>query len=388
MTDMIFSFVCIALRAFLTMGQISLEEHKENTGKNSRKTILFLNLLCTLAGLLFILHSKLLEPWWLILIYSYSMWIFGILVPEHYAHQHEERIESMLPTFLKVTKIFSIFTFFIPIDPDPVKEKVSEEDIREMIHAASESENIDEPQKELIENVFDLDDTSIEEICTHRSQVISLSMDESEEEWREIIHNNRHTFYPVTQKDNDDVIGVLDTRDYFRLENTSKENVVDNAVDQPLFLSENSKADDVFNEMKKHKTYFAIVLDEYGGMTGIVTLHDIVETLLGEMYEVDDEIEPEDIVQIDETTWQIYGAAALDDVAKALDTEFPLEEYDTFGGYILGSYGHIPSDGSTFELDLPPFHIQVEEILNHRVGKTIVKKRVEEKVDGSAEKEN
>lgn len=385
MESMIFSIVCIAFRALLTMGQISLEEHKENAGTNSLKTILFLNVLCTLAGLLFILHSKLLEPWLLILIYIYSLLIFGILWPAHYAHQQEERIDSMLPAFLKWTKIFSIFTFFIPINPDPVKEKVSEEDIREMINAASESENIDEPQKELIENVFDLDDTSIEEICTHRSQVISLSMDETEEAWRDLIHNNRHTFYPVMKKDNDDVIGVLDTRDYFRLEDTSKENVLNKAVDQPLFLSENSKADDVFSEMKNHKTYFAIVLDEYGGMTGIVTLHDIVETLLGEMYEVDDEIEPEDIVKINDTVWQIYGAATLDDVAKELEIELPLEEYDTFGGYILGSYGHIPNDGTTFDLDLPPLHIQVEEILNHRVGKTIVTKVLEEKEDGDDE---
>ena len=116
-----------------------------------------------------------------------------------------------------------------------------------MINAASESENIDEPQKDIIENVFELDDTSIEEICTHRSQVVSLSLDENDQTWKRIIHDNRHTFYPVTGKDDDDIVGILDTRDYFRLEDTCQANVLKHAVDQPLFVSENVKVDHLFS---------------------------------------------------------------------------------------------------------------------------------------------
>lgn len=184
------------------------------------------------------------------------------------------------------------------------------------------------------------------------------------------------------------MIGVLDTRDYFRLDDTSKECVLAHAVDHPLFISENGKVDDVFNEMKSQKTYFAIILDEYGGMTGIVTLHDIIETLLGEMYEPEDEIEPEDIVSLGENKWEIYGFADLKDVQEELKIELPVDDYDTFGGYVLGSYGHIPSDGTTITVDLPQLRVEVKEILNHRVGKTIVEKIKGEMADGETEKEN
>lgn len=384
----VLSLACIALNALFTIGQIVLEEHSDTTGKHVRKTILFLNLASILGGLWFAFESDRLAPWIVFVLYLYSSFIFGTLLPRHYAHTHPEQIETLFPFFLRISQVFSIFTFFVPIDPAPKQADLSEEAIREMIHAASESETIDEPQKEIIENVFDLDDTSIEEICTHRSQVVSLSMDESAEEWKKIIHENRHTFYPITGKDDDDVIGVLDTRDYFRLDDTSKECVLAHAVDHPLFISENGKVDDVFNEMKSQKTYFAIILDEYGGMTGIVTLHDIIETLLGEMYEPEDEIEPEDIVSLGENKWEIYGFADLKDVQEELKIELPVDDYDTFSGYVLGSYGHIPSDGTTITVDLPQLRVEVKEILNHRVGKTIVEKIKGEMADGETEKEN
>ena len=141
--------------------------------------------------------------------------------------------------------------------------------------------------------------------------------------------------------------------------------------------------------MKNHRTYFAVVLDEYGGMTGIVTLHDIIETILGEMHEVDDEIEPEEIDPINENQWRIYGLADLDEVQKKLGVPLPVEEYDTFSGYVLGSYGHIPQDGTKFDIVLGPLDIHVKEIKNHRIGQTIVTK-LEKGVllDESTEKEN
>ena len=132
-----------------------------------------------------------------------------------------------------------------------------------------------------------------------------------------------------------------------------------------------------------------MVLDEYGGMTGIVTLHDIIETILGEMHEVDDEIEPEEIDPINENQWRIYGLADLDEVQKKLGVPLPVEEYDTFSGYVLGSYGHIPQDGTKFDIVLGPLDIHVKEIKNHRIGQTIVTK-LEKGVllDESTEKEN
>ena len=385
----IYCILCVLLGGFFTLGQTAIAGSLDSTPKYAYKTMIWLRLAAILCGLFFVLQSPLLDPYFLLVIYLYGVYIFSQLLVLRYASSHEKQCEHLVPLFVSIAKFFAVFTVLIPIDPQPAKEKVSEEDIREMIHAASESENIDEPQKDIIENIFELDDTSIEEICTHRSQVISLSLDESDEEWRTIILDNRHTFYPVTGKDDDDIVGVLDTRDYFRLDDLSRKNVMDHAVDQPLFVSENVKVDDLFFEMQKQRIYFAIVLDEYGGMTGIVTLHDIVETILGEMHEVDDEVEPDPIDRINENQWRIYGFADLEDVQDELDVKLPVEEYDTFSGYVLGSYGHIPQDGTTFDVVLGPLDIHVKEIQNHRIGLTIVTKRKEgAQTNEQAEKDN
>lgn len=385
----IYCILCVLLGGFFTLGQTAIAGSLDSTPKYAYKTMIWLRLASILCGLFFVLQSPLLDPYFLLVIYLYGVYIFSQLLVLRYASSHEKQCEHLVPLFVSIAKFFAVFTVLIPIDPQPAKEKVSEEDIREMIHAASESENIDEPQKDIIENIFELDDTSIEEICTHRSQVVSLSLDESDEEWRTIILDNRHTFYPVTGKDDDDIVGVLDTRDYFRLDDLSRKNVMDHAVDQPLFVSENVKVDDLFFEMQKQRIYFAIVLDEYGGMTGIVTLHDIVETILGEMHEVDDEVEPDPIDRINENQWRIYGFADLEDVQDELDVKLPVEEYDTFSGYVLGSYGHIPQDGTTFDVVLGPLDIHVKEIQNHRIGLTIVTKRKEgAQTNEQAEKDN
>ena len=366
--------LCILLTGLFSIGKIIISDDEKDAKQVNRQfvTLYWLALLTQFIGL--ICAIQLPYPIWLTLpIYLYLDLILGIQIPKHYTYSNLQSANSFLPIIHFFTSVFSIFTFFLPIQALPEKEDVSEEDIREMLQAASE-ESIDQPQKEFIENVFELDDTSIEEICTHRSQVVSLFLEDDEKTWKQIIHENRHTFYPIVDHENEDVIGVLDTRDYFRLSDFSQANVLAKAKDDPLFVTENIKVDDLLLEMKNQKTYFAIVLDEYGGMTGIVTLHDILETLLGEMHEVGDVVDPEDIQKVSENQWRIYGLADIEEVAEELQVELPLEDYDTFGGYVLGSYGHIPSDGTQFNIELNDLKISVLEIKNHRIGLTLVQK--------------
>ena len=367
--------LCIGFTGLFSIGKIIISDENVDTKQVNRQfvTLYWLALVSQFIGLIMALALP--YPWWLTVpIYLYIVLIFGIQIPKHYTYSNLQSANSFLPIIHFFTSLFSIFTFFLPIQALPEKEDVSEEDIREMLHAVS-AESIDQPQKEFIENVFDLDDTSIEEICTHRSQVVSLFMEDNEATWKKVIHENRHTFYPIIDRGNEDVIGVLDTRDYFRLNDFSQANVLAKAKDEPLFVTENIKVDDLLLEMKNQKTYFAIVLDEYGGMTGVVTLHDILETLLGEMHEVGDVIDPKDIQKINDHQWRIYGLADIEEVAEELEVELPLEDYDTFGGYILGSYGHIPSDGTQFNIELKELKISVLEIKNHRIGLTLVQKR-------------
>ena len=262
----------------------------------------------------------------------------------------------------------------------------SEEDIYEVINSGG----VEPSQKEFIENLFEFDDTPVEEICTHRSEVVCLYLNDDKETWKKTILENRHTLYPVCDEDNDDVVGILDTRDYFRLDSIEQDNVINKAMDQPFFISQNMKADVLLKEMKIKKVYFAVLLDEYGGMTGIVTLHDIIETLLGEIQEDDDIDEPDPIQQIDADQFRIYGQADIEDVEKALGISLEDEDCDTFGGYILNHYGQIPDEGSHFKVSLDLMDVYVKEVKNHRIGQTIVqiKRKEEGNQHESTEKRN
>ena len=285
-----------------------------------------------------------------------------------------------------VQALFTPFTFFLRFEVEKEQEDYSEEDIYEVINSGG----VEPSQKEFIENLFEFDDTPVEEICTHRSEVVCLYLNDDKETWKKTILENRHTLYPVCDEDNDDVVGILDTRDYFRLDSIEQDNVINKAMDQPFFISQNMKADVLLKEMKIKKVYFAVLLDEYGGMTGIVTLHDIIETLLGEIQEDDDIEEPDPIQQIDADQFRIYGQADIEDVEKALGISLEDEDCDTFGGYILNHYGQIPDEGSHFKVSLDLMDVYVKEVKNHRIGQTIVqiKRKEEGNQHESTEKRN
>ena len=169
------------------------------------------------------------------------------------------------------------------IDPNEADEQVNEEEILMMVDAGSEKGAIDEQEREFIQNVFEFDDLTAEEIAVHRTEVTVLWMEDSMEDWAETIHDSRHTLYPVCQDSADNIIGILNAKDYFRLDNKSRENVMQNAVTSPFFVPKTIKADVLFRKMKKTRNIMVIVLDEYGGVVGIVTLNDLIEQLVGDL---------------------------------------------------------------------------------------------------------
>jgi putative hemolysin len=376
----------IVLNALLSM-MASVVLHNKEIEDDSYKylvTIQWLSMVIRVVGIMLALTlfvpmlpcNRILSTILVSVLFIYIYILLSDRLPTKYINKNMNKASEVFMKFVYfIQTICTPFTFFLRFKVDSIQEDYSEEDIREMINSGS----VEEPQKEFIENLFEFDDTPVEEICTHRSEVICLYLNESDDEWNQIIHDNRHTFYPVCDKDNDDVIGILDTRDYFRLDDTKQDNVINQAIDQPFFVSQNMKADQLLKEMKIKKVYFAILLDEYGGMTGIVTLHDIIETLLGEIQEEDDIEEPDPIQQIDANQWRIYGQADIEDVEETLQIQLPDEDYDTFGGYVLGCYGKIPDDGSIFTVHLENMDVYVKEMKSHRIGQTIVQmKNIEE----------
>ena len=387
----LFTFILNILFS-MTSSIVSTNKEIEDDSYKYQATLKWLSLCMEVFGIVMsviylqsLIHGPLLYVVVLLLVYVYIL--LSDLLPRKFANAHSDKFEK---TFMSIAKgiqsLFTPFTFFLRFEVEKEQEDYSEEDIYEVINGGG----VEPSQKEFIENLFEFDDTPVEEICTHRSEVVCLYLNDDKETWKKTILENRHTLYPVCDEDNDDVVGILDTRDYFRLDSIEQDNVINKAMDQPFFISQNMKADVLLKEMKIKKVYFAVLLDEYGGMTGIVTLHDIIETLLGEIQEDDDIEEPDPIQQIDSDQFRIYGQADIEEVEKALGISLEDEDCDTFGGYILNHYGQIPDEGSHFKVSLDLMDVYVKEVKNHRIGQTIVqiKRKEEGKQHESTEKRN
>ena len=387
----LFTFILNILFS-MTSSIVSTNKEIEDESYKYQATLKWLSLCMEIFGIVMsviylqpMIHTPLLYVVVLLLVYVYIL--LSDLLPRKFANAHSDKFEK---TFMSIAKgiqsVFTPFTFFLRFEVEKEQEDYSEEDIYEVINGGG----VEPSQKEFIENLFEFDDTPVEEICTHRSEVVCLYLNDDKETWKKTILENRHTLYPVCDEDNDDVVGILDTRDYFRLDSIEQDNVINKAMDQPFFISQNMKADVLLKEMKIKKVYFAVLLDEYGGMTGIVTLHDIIETLLGEIQEDDDIEEPDPIQQIDADQFRIYGSADIEDVEKTLGISLEDEDCDTFGGYILNHYGQIPDEDSHFKVSLDLMDVYVKEVKNHRIGQTIVqiKRKEEGKQNESTEKRN
>ena len=321
------------------------------------------------------------------LVLSFFSIVCGELVPKRIAMKHAEKMALGMSGLLRfVSFFFAPFVWVLTkstngilrlfhINPDEDTEPVTEEDILVMLDAGSEHGTIDSMENEMIQNIFEFDDTSVSEVCTHRRDVTLLYREDGIEEWRKIITETRHGFYPICGENTDDIVGVLNTRKFFRTSCDSVEAAIRNAGEKPYFVPENTKADILFNNMKENRNYFAVVVDEYGGTTGVITMHDLLELLVGDLGDKDD-LQIEEITEKSEDTWEIMGSTSLDDVEKELGLKIEAEDCDTFGGYNFGLLGTVPDDGNeAFEVETDDLIIRVESVVDHRIEKTTVTKK-------------
>ena len=324
-------------------------------------------------------------------ILSYFTLVFGEIVPKQIAMRKAEKLALMLSGILSAiawvcAPVVSFLTVstngvlrLFGIDPHKEEESASEEEIRMLVDAGSEKGTIDYEEKEFIQNVFEFDDLSAEEILTHRTDVVMLDLEDDIEKWREVIHGSRHTLYPVCNGTADHIVGILNSKDYFRLEEKTLDQVMKKAVRPAYFVLDTVKADKLFRNMKKDKQYFAVVVDEYGGMSGIITINDLIERLVGELVDEDEE-EILPIIKLNENTWEIQGSALLEEVSKELKVDLPCEEYDTFSGFILHNTERIPEDGSVIETKIEDLVISSAIVKEHQVESAIVKLVEQEKI--------
>lgn len=324
--------------------------------------------------------------------------IFGEISPKVLAKEHAIGFAMGVAPFINflmivLTPFNFIFSLWKKLLSKIFKaqdvDTVTEGEVLTLVDEAHEDGSIDEYGKEVIENVFDFDDISAAEIATHRTDLTVLFAEDPIEEWDKIIINSRFSRYPICGENVDDIIGILDARAYLRLEDKTKENVMESAVQPAYHVPENVKADVLFRNMREKKESIAIVLDEYSGVCGIVTLTDLIECLIGDI-DLEEETEEESIVLIEkiaDNAWNIMGSTLLSDVEEELGIVFEDTESETFSGYVLGLYGSIPEDGSTFEISTDRIDIDIKEIKDHKIEKALVvlKELEEDEENGSSE---
>lgn len=323
------------------------------------------------------------------LILSYFTLVLGELVPKRVAMKKAESLALAISGLIAfISKLFAPIVWFLSvstngvlrlfgIDPNEQDEEVTEEEIRMMIDAGSEKGTIDEEEKELLQNVFEFDDMTAAEIATHRTDVNILWLEDSVEEWRKEIIASRHTYFPVCRDTADNIVGVLNSKDFFANPDMTKKELMRAVVKKPYLVPESVRADVLFKNLKARRESFAIVIDEHGGMEGVVTITDILECIVGDFDEdtLSENNGRPDIEKTGENEWQIVGGALISDVCEELEVHIPDEDYDTFGGYVLSILGTVPADNSRFTVEDEDLVINVVSVQEHRIELTTVTKK-------------
>ena len=318
---------------------------------------------------------------------SFFTLIFGELVPKRVAMKKSEgvaRFASGVVRTLSVvmSPIIALLTVctngvlrLMGIDPNADEEEVSEEGIRMMVDVGEEKGAIEADEKEMIENVFEFNDTVAEDIMVHRTDMVMLWVEDTDEEIIHAIRESGLSRFPVYGEDSDDIIGILNSRDYFLNSRQEQPKTIRELLRPAYFVPESVRADTLFRDMQSKKIHMAIVVDEYGGTSGLLTMEDLLEEIVGNIYDEFDRQEDQEIVQLEPNLWRIMGSAELDDIAEALDIEFPEdEESETLSGLVLDQLPVIPEKGEQVVVDVDGLHIQTEGIAGRRVTTALVSK--------------
>lgn len=291
------------------------------------------------------------------IITSYFSLVLGELAPKRIGMQIPEKVSfkvvgiltfiaSAMKPFVKVLSLSTnavvrLFGF----DPNADEEEVTEEEIRMMVDVGGEKGVIEDTQKEMIDNIFEFDDLDAGDIMTHRTEMTAIEVTRSLEEVAELAIENGYSRIPVYEDDPDSIVGVLYAKDLLKYVGHAipADLTIAQVMRKALYVPETQACGDLFEAMNKSRTQFAVVVDEYGGTAGIVTLEDVLESIVGNIQDEYDD-EEEEIKQINETTFTIDGTTDLDEVNELVGAELPEGDYDTLGGFVLSLLGYLPEE--------------------------------------------
>lgn len=317
---------------------------------------------------------------------AYFSLVLGELVPKRLAQHNPEKLayavvgtitvlgRLMHPFVRLLTLSTNLVLRVLRVDPNQVDRSVTEEEIRMMVDVGRELGNIHEEEKEMIENIFEFNDMAVREIMTHRTDVVALDVDANFEEVVTKALHDQYTRIPVYEDSIDNIIGILHVKDLLKrsLQCSHDDFTLRQLIRPPYLVPESKNTDAVFREMQRDHVQMAIVIDEYGGTAGIITMEDLLEEIVGSMQDEYDE-EESMIVQIDDTTYHIDGMTPLDDVGELFDVLFPDEDIDTLAGFVISLLGKIPDEDEQLTAQYQNLQFTVLQMDDKRVAKVEVK---------------
>lgn len=320
------------------------------------------------------------------IVLSYLTLVLGELLPKRLALQNSESIAMFaakpIALVSKVTLPFvKVLTFstnilmkIFGIDINNIEEKVSKEEIRMMIDVGEENGVLNQTEKEMIDGIFEFDDTLAREVMTPRIDVFAIDINTPIEKIVEDISSEQYSRVPVYEYDIDNVIGILYMKDLFPrvIKGNLDENTLRSILRPAYFVPETKNIDTLFRELQLNNSHIAILIDEYGGFSGIVTIEDLIEEIVGNIFDEYDEIENEDIVKIDQNTYVVGGLIPIDDINETLHLKLPSENHDTIGGFVVDLLGTIPTDSDNPLIEYENVTFKIEKVEEKRIEELVI----------------
>jgi putative hemolysin len=324
------------------------------------------------------------------LMLSYVILVLGELYPKRLAMRKAEAIALfavkpvlfIMKAAVPFVKLLSLSTNLLikvtGIDSGDLEEKVSREEIRSLVEVGQEHGAINETEKEMIDSIFEFDNKLAKQIMTPRTEVYSINLEKPLKEYLDELLEERYSRMPVYKGDSDNIVGILNMKDYFmEARKAGFENVdIESIIRPAYFIPERKNIDELFKELQSSKNHIAILIDEYGSFSGIVTMEDLIEEVMGKIqdeYDVDDL----DIKKIDENNYLVKGIISIAELNDqlTLDLDEETEDYDTLGGLMITLIGHIPAEGEECIVEYNDIVFKVEEVKGKRIEKVKINKK-------------
>ena len=320
------------------------------------------------------------------IILSYFTLVFGELVPKRIALQKAEAfslfvvqpiyiISKILSPFIKLLSLSTNgFLHLIGMKTENLEEAVSEEEIKKMLETGSENGVFNEIEKEMINSIFSFDDKTAKDVMVPRREVFAIDIEEPLEKILDEILETSHSIIPVYEEQIDNIIGILQVKDVMiEARKKSFEEVDIRALlKEAFFVPDGKSTDELFREMQKTKNRMAVLIDEYGGVSGILTVEDLVEEVMGEITDEHEE-EVVELQKIGEKEYLLDGSILIEELNEKLNLKLETENYDTLSGYLIEELGYIPKDSGQCELDADGVHFKILEVKEKRIRKVWMK---------------